>query len=223
MKNFLIYGSCGLALLVISVVCLQLRKRKARPCKAAVPDGEDRKAEENYIKKTTTEQSEVHIDNSVSSVDQPIEPNLEKSEEVVHSERPSLDETVKCLNDENLKELVKERLEDMKMAESDVQEWALMAIDLYDELNLMLKSYSKEDEEYMNVIIHILLNSLKEKDCELIDDDVWEPTRQRAIKVEKNRPEGEPPVILSKGRSGLILNGRLIRKQEVTINISKNN
>ncbi len=134
-----------------------------------------------------------------------------------------LKELLSHLEDENLKELVKDRLSEMETEESKVQSWAILGVDFLDELKLMQKSYSKADEEIIWLLMQELLTSLARKDCELIDEDVWTPKRQRAVRVERTLPEGAAPVILSKGRSGLIVRGELIRKQEVSVNLSPNN
>lgn len=65
-------------------------------------------------------------------------------------------------------------------------------------------------------IVEARLNDLIElADGEVIRDTEWKPDRQRAVKVEPSIQD--TPTLLSSRRSGLIVNGRIIRKQEVVL------
>ena len=58
--------------------------------------------------------------------------------------------------------------------------------------------------------------ALKSKGFVLVDSDVWNPDKQRAIAVER-KPDATGTKILGKGSTGLARNGTIIRKQEVKI------
>ncbi len=129
----------------------------------------------------------------------------------------------KQLQENDLRELVQERLADIADEREDLERWALAIVDLLDELRLMQPSYSPQDSKAAALLRDELLRLLREQDCELIDLDDWTPSRQRALRVEHKLPEGEAPRILSKETSGLIVKGSLVRKQEVSVKLSTNN
>ncbi len=124
------------------------------------------------------------------------------------------------LNDENLRELVKDRLNDLQEEETRTQAWALALVDLLDELKLMRPSYSECDAKVVSRLAQEFERLLQGEGFTRIDLDEWNPALQRAIRVERTLPEGAPAAIISKGASGLIIGGRLIRKQEVILNLS---
>lgn len=95
--------------------------------------------------------------------------------------------------------------------------WALEVVDTIDEITRLIDTTEQETEkESIRKVVAALTTLLTEAGCELINDDEWNPDRQRAIKVERVLPKDAKPRIKKKIRQGVIVRGVLIRKQDVS-------
>ncbi len=122
---------------------------------------------------------------------------------------------------EDLGELIKARMEDIAEDAASEEKWAIGIVELLDELSWMSASYSAHDAKIIRELDEELRSLLNVADCSLIDDDHWNPERQRAVSMPRDVPWETALQIEKKGRSGLIVKGKLIRKQEVYLNISQ--
>ncbi len=126
-----------------------------------------------------------------------------------------------CITDSNLKELIKDRLSEIDDETGNIEKQALCAVNLYDEINTFIRSYKGKNNEQLEKILSRILSELRHHHCELIDEDTWNPEHQRAVAIAYTLPENSTPIISEKKSTGLIVNNRLIRKQEVTLLKSK--
>ena len=99
--------------------------------------------------------------------------------------------------------------------DNDIQ-WIVEAVDFLDELQIMKNSYTAKDIMAVDYIRNIILAKLTALETELIDSDEWNPALQRAISVTKDAAIVQEK-ILRKRSSGIIVSGKLIRKQEVVL------
>lgn len=147
--------------------------------------------------------------------DQPItgpEPDIPSSR--LHTD--SLSTLAEAIENENLRELLKDRLENI--AESrDMENQALLATALLDEIGMFQAAYSGNALERLEEMRRALRLELEANECELLDSDTWAPEIQRAIKIDYTQPEGSDPIIAKKHALGIKINSRLIKKQEVTL------
>ena len=117
---------------------------------------------------------------------------------------------------------VSDRLEETNPRHSvDESKWALDVVDFLDELKESASSGSEKECEASRVLSDRLVACLTEKNFELIDSDGWNPDKQRAVAVVRN-PNTTETIILGKGSTGLSHNGKIIRKQEVKIEMKGN-
>ena len=101
-----------------------------------------------------------------------------------------------------------------ELPHSDVQ-WVIRAVDLLDEMQMMNRSYSENDSQAVNFIKDKILEDFSKIKVVIIDKDTWDGgNEQRAISV-KRSPLVSVEKIEKKLSSGIIMNGALIRKQEV--------
>lgn len=125
-----------------------------------------------------------------------------------------MDEIMRGLQEENLRELVRDRLEQISRRTED---WALEVVDSLGEMEA-LKTEVPEDARGLRTICAEMRRRLAELGCEVVDSDEWDPERQRAIKTKQTLPPGSTPQITKKVSFGLCVQGHLARKQEVCIN-----
>lgn len=137
------------------------------------------------------------------------------------SPEPTLHSIATKADDENLKGLLLDRLEEMEELEDEPEQQALCLVNLIDELHTVHNAFSGNDSACIELMLIKIQKHLQENGCELLDTDTWDPTIQRAIKIDYVLPEGQGPIIITKGATGLKVRGRLIRKQEVHIQKSK--
>ncbi len=159
---------------------------------------------------------EVEIDNSE---DNPTDEEVIKDEQSGECGICNYEELLQKIDNGNLRELIRDRITEYNSDYDDVERWALGVIDLVDEIVYMEKSYTEAEKTLMEELTQSLRDNLKSRECEVIDVDEWTPAKQRAIKVNRVLPSGSPYKIVRKGASGLIVRGRLIRKQEVIVDI----
>lgn len=117
-----------------------------------------------------------------------------------------------------LHEFIQDRIEQIREAEGDDIQWGIKAVDFMDELRMMEKSYSAKDKEAADFISGVIRKKCASLKIELIDHDEWTPAEQRALSVTRTHNAGNAR-ILSKGATGLRHDGRLIRKQEVILEL----
>lgn len=117
------------------------------------------------------------------------------------------------LSSDNLRELVTDRLDNHRVL---IEAWALEAVDTIDEL-LRVRSNAGADAEALNRLCDVLREMLAAVGCTVVDKDEWTPSLQRAVKTEKTLPPGAPPRIGKKLVTGLLVQGQLVRKQEVVL------
>ncbi|WP_455562832.1 hypothetical protein [Akkermansia massiliensis] len=130
------------------------------------------------------------------------------------------DRVIEGVESENLRELVKERIADLSVDGLSIEKWALGVVDFMDEISWMSVSFTSRDSQVLQKVVEKLKELLISMDCLPVDEDCWNPERQRAVSVQKNLPKGASPHIVRKGSSGLIIKGKLIRKQEVYLETS---
>lgn len=96
-------------------------------------------------------------------------------------------------------------------------DWVLAAVDVVDEVAMIERhdpSMLTASDLELRALIKRLLSEMQ---VALIDEDEWNPARQRAIAVQKGTPPAAALSIKAKGSSGIEIQGRLLRKQEVTL------
>ena len=95
----------------------------------------------------------------------------------------------------------------------------LNLVDLLDEVGL-LKKASSMGEQTLEIVESRIQDLILLSDGEIIRDAVWNPDRQRAVEVIM----GENPgiTLLSSRSSGLIIKGRVVKKEEVVIEKNTN-
>ncbi len=119
--------------------------------------------------------------------------------------------------DENLKGLLLDRLEDINRYSENTEKWAKEAVGLIDEISVMRNAYSGTNGDVLDTISSILKTQMQDRNCEILDSDTWEPSIQRAIKINRILPKGSTPHVAAKYASGIKVEGNLIRKQEIKL------
>jgi hypothetical protein len=97
---------------------------------------------------------------------------------------------------------------------SDGYKHLLNLVDLLDEV-VLLKKTSPTDVPSLAIIEARITDLIVLSDGEIIRDTVWNPERQRAVKVVNG--EGLGITIISSRSSGLTIKGRVVKKEEVII------
>lgn len=122
-------------------------------------------------------------------------------------------ETVDAIAGDDLRDLVRDRLEEVSRR---VEDWGMEVADALGELE-DLKTEDADDARRVQDVCTELRRELSALGCEILDSDVWNPETQRAVKVEYTLPPGSTPSIAQKVSYGLRVQGRLVRKQEVCL------
>ena len=119
-------------------------------------------------------------------------------------------------------EFVNERLKELKSSQAaDESKLALGIVDFMDEIKESEAGASSAERDLSASLRHELLDILSSRGFEIIDSEVWNPDLQRAVATVR-KPDATETVILDKGSSGLSRNGKIIRKQEVKIEMKGN-
>jgi hypothetical protein len=92
----------------------------------------------------------------------------------------------------------------------------LFLVDLLDEMDALPFSTSGGVAE-MALIRSRLEDRILLDEGEIIRDHHWDPNRQRAVQVEEGATDGDWAPGVVPRRSGLLLGGRVVRKQEVAL------
>ena len=127
-------------------------------------------------------------------------------------------ETIQACDEENLRLLLEDRLDEVDDDKADLEKQALDVALLLDEIHGLETPYAgKPDGVVLARLADALKAELRSRDCELLDSDVWNPDIQRAVRIEPTDEPLEHPIILAKQALGVKVRGRLVRKQEVKI------
>ena len=120
------------------------------------------------------------------------------------------------------REFVAERLNELDPRQNiDETKWALGVVDFLDELKESeLEAFSAE-RAISTSLHHELLDVLSSKGFAVVESEAWNPDLQRAVAVVR-KPDATETKILGKGATGLARNGKIIRKQEVKIEMKGN-
>ena len=94
-------------------------------------------------------------------------------------------------------------------------------VDFLDELKEAGLTATEQERVASRALADQLLALLTEKGFTLLDSDEWNPDKQRAVAVVR-KPDATGTKIMGKGSTGLSRNGRIIRKQEVKIEMKGN-
>lgn len=121
---------------------------------------------------------------------------------------------------EALRDLVECRMEDIRDSETKSIERAGLIVDFLDEIRLILSTASSFDGDGLEVIRRQMEAALEQEGGELLFFDTWTPEYQRAVEVNRCLPEDSLTIINEHKAYGFMLNGKLIRKQEVSIQAS---
>lgn len=122
--------------------------------------------------------------------------------------------------EENLKMLLLDRLDEIEEEEADICQQAMCAVLLIDELRQMQGAYTGQNAQCIKDMLYALQEELTAHECEILNSDTWNPEIQKIGKVEYTLPNDATPVITAKLASGLRLKGRIIKKQIVALNKS---
>lgn len=119
--------------------------------------------------------------------------------------------------DSDWKDFVSERLEELRLREGmDETKWALGVVDFLDELKESDAEASSRERDISAALRNEMLDVLSSKGFAVVDSETWNPDLQRAVAVVR-KPNATETKILGKGATGLSRNGKIIRKQEVKI------
>lgn len=118
---------------------------------------------------------------------------------------------------DNFRDFLNCRFEDINNCPERNTEWACQIVDLLDELKMMGSSLNKIEKQAIDSITIYLKRVFESHGGELICVHEWEPQLQRAVEVEHNLPDGSAIILNEHKAYGFKLNGKLIRKEEVTI------
>lgn len=141
---------------------------------------------------------------------------LPTQEEDGESAQASLRKFAAQARDENLRGLIESRLEDMEDEEEGLPQ-ALAMVGLLDEIRILSPNAEEQDSQLLQTIDTMIRRQLEKMDAEVIDDDVWDISRQKAVEIRRVLPGGAEPVIAEKVASGLMFEGRVRRKQSVIL------
>jgi hypothetical protein len=130
----------------------------------------------------------------------------------------------KCKDNPDLVFLIQDRMGNLRLnwvrrAESvHLQSFVLAATDFYDELGwLPLTLNSEKEEQDPSPFQTAIAKALHSVGAELIRNTTWDASVQRATSIERTQEILNTPKILRFGRSGITLDGKLLRKQEVAL------
>lgn len=118
---------------------------------------------------------------------------------------------------ESLRDLAECRMEDIRDSECQSIERAGLIVDFLDEIRLILPTASPFDAVGLEVIRRQMKAALEQEGGELLFFDTWTPEYQRAVEVDRCLPKDSLTIINKHKAYGFMLNGKLIRKQEVSI------
>ena len=184
--------SIALVVIVLSVVWIVLAKRK----------------------KHTSLSQEVDACTPARSSSQ--SPTVENPTSASATEWPRPNVTGEGISQE-WREFVAERLDELNPRQNmDEMKWALGVVDFIDELKESDAEASSTERDISASLRCEMLDALSSKGFAVVDSEIWNPDQQRAVAVVR-KPDATETKILGKGATGLARNGKIIRKQEVKI------
>ena len=113
-------------------------------------------------------------------VDTEPKPAVEPEVPAICLHTDSLYTQAEAIEDENLRDLLKDRLANITEG-SDMEQQALLAAALLDEIGIFNAAYTGNDFNQLKQICRELRLELEANQCELLDSDTWVPEIQRAI------------------------------------------
>lgn len=122
------------------------------------------------------------------------------------------------VHDEGLQEFLADRINTLHTLAAEPEQWVLPTVDFLDELKA-LEDYPAGDMAILAELAAGIQALLAEAGAELLTPPQWDPTLQRAIKVNYVLPCPATPVVVNTFATGVKLGGRLLRKQEVELNM----
>ena len=123
--------------------------------------------------------------------------------------------TDECLQiSSDLMMFLQDRIECIEEEDAGSIDWCIRIVDLLDELDLMAVGYSEKEKLAVDLLKEQLYKNLNAYEASVIDCDIWDPEKQRAVVVKKD-PNALEKTILKKESLGIYQKDRLIRKQEV--------
>lgn len=126
---------------------------------------------------------------------------------------------MECLVD-GFRELVEDRVVDLRSIEKDEDRWGLKAVDLYEELQRLIDSSSEGERHVLEAILSRIASELNTKGFVQIKLSEWNPEYQNAVVVTQGEC-AEGIKVIDTISSGVKRNGQVLRKQEVSILTSK--
>lgn len=140
----------------------------------------------------------------------PLQKEKGEAEEVMLRELASL------ARDENLRGLIESRLDDMKDEDEGVPR-ALAMVGLLDEIRILSPASEGQDAQLLQTIDAMIRKQLETMGPQVIDDDEWDPSRQKAVETRRDLPGGAESIIAEIVASGHMFEGRVRRKQSVIL------
>lgn len=125
-----------------------------------------------------------------------------------------------AIDNEDLSLLLLDRMDEID-EKTSLDSQALCAVVLTDEITQMGEAYEDQNAAALSSIHAELLRELARHSCEIINSDTWNPEVQKIGRVEYTLEDGASPRIAEKLASGLKMNGRILRKQLVALNKSR--
>lgn len=182
----------------------------------------NKEAHEKEIDKVFEEVTPLHHPDATASAPQAanVAENTAKPDKPATLPTGELRIIANSAEEENLKMLLLDRLDEIEEENADFCQQALCAVLLIDELRQMQGAYTGQNAQCIKDMLYALQEELSARECEILNSDTWTPEIQKIGKVEYTLPNGATPVITAKLASGLRLKGRIIKKQIVALNKS---
>ena len=102
------------------------------------------------------------------------------------------------------------------MNEDGILRWGQSAVSMIDELALLRAHISDEDLRVVDFVRGCICDKMKEMNLALIDKETWDSSCQRAVSVVRSDTAVETK-ILKKKACGMTFKGKVIKKQEVEV------
>ena len=125
-----------------------------------------------------------------------------------------------AIDNEDLSLLLLDRLDEID-EKTSLDSQALCAVALTDEITQMGEAYEGQNAAALSSIHAEIMRELARHNCEVINSDTWNPEVQKIGRVEYTLEDGAAPRIAEELASGLKMNGRILRKQLVALNKSR--
>lgn len=127
-------------------------------------------------------------------------------------------ESAMQLREAELREFLTDRLTALHNRANEPEQWVLPAVDFLDELGA-LEDYTAADLAILAELAEGLQAALAGAGAELLSPPQWDPALQRAVKVNFVLESNAEPEVVKTFATGVKLGERLLRKQEVELNM----